>query len=281
MKNIQISDEDYQNYINGFLSLKDFGKKYNVSSGTILNHLKKEGKCSRLKNKKKYLNEDFFKKIDNEEKAYILGFYIGDGYVNHYPTSNTYTFRIGLQEDDEEILTKIKNIMSPMTKLAHSKMHKNKLGFISKPMCVLTIRSKQIVETLEKKGLGYNKTYKGKTIKNLVPKRLMKDFIRGYFDADGCVSHSLGKREVNGKKYTYNNFIWNIISKDKKILLEIQDYFHQNNIKTNIYPDTKGCYLISLTNKKQFQTLYELLYNENCICMERKRKKFENILNLI
>ena len=60
---------------------KDFTPKYNILSGN------KSGKR---------FNDKIFEKIDNEEKAYWLGFFYADGYV----LSNNFISGIGLQARD-------------------------------------------------------------------------------------------------------------------------------------------------------------------------------------
>ena len=217
---------------------------------------------------------DFFEIIDSEEKAYILGFYVGDGCVLKCDNNN-YTFNISLQKNDEEILKKIIDIISPYTKLTYENKHINHYGYLTKDMCRLRISSKQIVETLEKHNLGFNKTYKQKSVANYVPQNLIRHFIRGYFDADGCISHSNGKRTINGKLYEYGNYIWNIISKDKSILEEIKIALNYFDLHPNIYADSKGCFLISLTKKKEFQKLYNLLYEDSTLYLNRKKEKLK------
>lgn len=280
MKKITISETDYQNYLDCKTTLEELAKKYSVCSKTILNKLKKDGKSSRLAIKKKNQKDDFFEIIDSEEKAYILGFYVGDGCVLKCD-NNSYTFNITLQKNDEEILKKIIDIISPYTKLTYENKHINHYGYLTKDMCRLRISSKQIVETLEKHNLGFNKTYKQKSVANYVPQNLIRHFIRGYFDADGCISHSKGKRTINGKLYEYGNYIWNIISKDKSILEEIKIVLNYFDLHPNIYADSKGCFLISLTKKKEFQKLYKLLYENSTLYLNRKKEKFKKILDTI
>lgn len=280
MKKINISETDYQNYLNRKTTLEELAKKYSVCIGTILNKLKKDGKLSRLAIKKKNQKDIFFDIIDSEEKAYILGLYVGDGCVLRCD-NNSYTFNISLQKNDEEILEKIISIISPYTKLTYINKHINHYGYFSKDMCRLRISSKQIVETLEKHNLGFNKTYKQKSVANYVPKNLMQHFIRGYFDADGCISYSKGKRVINGKLYEYSNCIWNIISKDRSILEEIKNVLIFFGLHPNIYADSKGCFLVSLTRKKEFQKLYDLLYENSTLYLNRKKEKFKKILETI
>ena len=277
MKHLSIPDDEYQSYLNGEIKLNKLAEKYSVCPKTIINKLNKEGKVSRLKYRQEVQKDDFFDYIDTEEKAYILGFYIGDGCILQ-GENDSKMLVIRIQKNDEELLHKIKEIISPRLNITYVKERINRFGYESKSMCVLKISSRQIAETLEKRGLGFRKTYKQKSIVNYVPDNLMVHFIRGYFDADGCVSHTNGKRIQNGREYTYNNYIWNIISKDIVILKEINNFLAKNDFHLNIYNDAKGCFLISLTNKKEFNDFYHFLYDKSSIYLSRKKEKFEEIL---
>ena len=161
MKHLSISDDEYQSYLNGEITLDNLAEKYSVCPKTIINKLNKTGKVSRLKYRQEVQKDDFFDYIDTEEKAYILGFYIGDGCILQ-GENDSKMLVIRIQKNDEELLHKIKEIISPRLNITYVKERINRFGYESKPMCVLKINSKQIAETLEKRGLGFRKTYKQK-----------------------------------------------------------------------------------------------------------------------
>ena len=61
------------------------------------------------------VDDNYFNKIDNQNKAYILGLLYADG-CNY---ENTGTIKIDLQIDDEELLDKIKNELKYTGELKH------------------------------------------------------------------------------------------------------------------------------------------------------------------
>jgi len=121
------------------------------------------------------LNEDFFKIIDTEEKAYLLGFLFADGYINE----KLFYVDITLHMKDKEILNIFVKYLYPEGRPL-SKIRKNYLRLI--------INSKVLVSNLVKHGCMQAKTFKIKFPE--IPNILQKDFIRGYFDGDGCISSS-------------------------------------------------------------------------------------------
>lgn len=143
-------------------------------------------------------------------------------------------FNLSLKEEDLEILIKVRDFISPISKLNYKPKYINKkTGIITNPMYLLSFKCNHIADTLNKLGLGYNKTYLEKSIKNIVPKEFMWDFIRGYFD--GCVSKSLVSKthilkDRTTKTYTHTNIIFKITSKTKLILDEIKDFFIEEGI---------------------------------------------------
>src|SRR5690606_24292057 len=93
-------------YLEERLSSLNISKKFNVSSPTIQKLLRKEGIIRRVgeSNLKYAQDNDFFKNIDTEEKAYWLGFLYADGYI----TQNN-QLRINLSIEDENHLLKFYN----------------------------------------------------------------------------------------------------------------------------------------------------------------------------
>ena len=138
---------------------------------------------------KKYnFNEHYFDNIDCQEKAYWLGFFAADGY-NHRDKGYI-EFR--LHKQDIEILNKFKSCIQS----------NNPIGLYKETYCNLSLYSKHLCEKLAEYGLGQAKTY---TLQlPSLEKSLMRHFIRGYFDGDGCFSVIKRSDRKNGrKKATY------------------------------------------------------------------------------
>ena len=266
------TDEDYKEYILGNLKMKDVYEKYEVNQNAMDYFFAEKGYVKRSTLRKENIKIDIFNPVNTPEAAYILGFYIADGCLNGNK------FVITLNEKDKEILEKIRDYMSPITKLIYRPERVNKQGIISHPMYTFAFACKNIIEDLERLGLGKNKTYLSKSIKNVVPKELMWDFIRGYWDRDGCISSSNVTKNVKETSYNYINIGFTIISKDPDILNEMNEFFIEEGINTHVYPDNKGNYLVGTHSKSEIEKIYNKLYTSSNLFMERKRTKFNEIM---
>lgn len=266
------TDEDYKEYILGNLKMKDVYKKYEVNQNAMDYFFAEKGYVKRSTLRKENIKIDIFNPVNTPEAAYILGFYIADGCLNGNK------FVITLNEKDKKILEKIRDYMSPITKLIYKKETINKQGIVSHPMYSFAFACKEIVSCLEDLGLGKNKTYLSKSIKNIVPRELMWDFIRGYWDGDGCISSSNVIKNVKETSYNYINIGFTIISKDPDILNEMNEFFIEEGINTHVYPDNKGNYLVGTHSRSEVEKIYNKLYTSSNLFMERKRTKFNEIM---
>jgi deoxyuridine 5'-triphosphate nucleotidohydrolase len=120
------------------------------------------------------LNDDFFKTIDSEAKAYLLGWIASDG------TINKSGFTIAINEKDMHILTILRDIICKDVDI------KNKETNLKS----FSINSKTISEDLCHL-LSISPGKKSHTIcwPNLDDEYLQWAFLRGYFDGDGHVSY--------------------------------------------------------------------------------------------
>ena len=114
-----LSEIDCVNICNEYLLGKGYkflSEKYNVSTWSIGNILIKQNIKSRIR---KYdCNEDYFEKIDSNEKAYWLGLLYADGYVRKRKQCNGEhnqggIIGISLKNGDEYLIEKfIKDLNS-------------------------------------------------------------------------------------------------------------------------------------------------------------------------
>jgi len=246
---------------------KNISKKYNLNRGTIQQILKRNniklkeiGETSRKHN---LLNENYFKIIDTNEKAYILGLLYSDGYINKNG------FGITLHEKDKEILEKISYIIYGKIVLGYRNgkeiIHFNKKKYFSKPQYRLEIVSNIMKEDLIKNGCVKNKTFKIRLPK-LINIDLYKSFIRGYFDGDGCLC--VPKKRCN---------ITFTITSNINFCNDIKNYIIENvnvNMKSGIRYKEVG--YNRLTGSRQVVKLMNWLYEDADIYLKRKFDIFNN-----
>ena len=222
--------------------------------------------------RRKYtLDEDVFNKIDNEEKAYWLGFLYADGYITRHKQGQ---FVLGLKQKEFEILQlfcKFLKTNKPIYEFtSNNGYNKGKKYF------QVLISSNKIVNDLRILGIFEKKSLELKFPNiNQVPKEFINHFIRGYFDGDGSVFHFKSKRK--NKTYIYLGVS---ICGTKEFLDELKENLPFITKKESIiFKDkrkTTNCYKIKLETNKRANAFYNFVYNNCTIFLERKRKTFND-----
>jgi len=233
-------------------SCSSLSKQYPVSRATISKYLKKNGiVVINKQNQQLGLKKNIFSKIDTEEKAYWLGFLYADGYVS--PTGNK--INLTLKESDKTHIENFKKFLGSDCKITY----RSKLNAYR-----LSIRCKQISQDLISLGCVPNKTWSINSIPN-IPKNLKIDFIRGYFDGDGCIT--FGNTNKEGKR----SLVINIVS-NKYMLDAICNFLNE---KRN-YSKKKGTdvEMVRWSGIKAAKLL-GLMYDHSTVYLERKLIRYK------
>lgn len=249
-----------QNYTN--LSIKEIREITNVSQGTITKIAKNNNII--LKSAKKYsCDENYFNKIDSNDKAYWLGFLYADGYVR-MKKGRSAELRLKLSKKDKEHVELFKKCIKSTHPIKESEsVVKYKDDKISKSLCsFISIFNKKIVSDLFKNGCVNKKSLiiRFPDIKA----SYIRHFIRGYFDGDGCI-------------YANKSYMLSLISVSKEFLEEIKSIFSNKlKIKTNI-STYKNKHKLYVCNKDDIYKIYRYFYKDSKIFLYRKKCFFDNI----
>jgi len=215
------------------------------------------------KNRKYNADFDYFEVIDNQEKAYWLGFIYADGCVSKRETTQG-VLTISINTKDEILLNLFKNDIKA----------ENPIGYdLSKSsMARISIISDKLFSDLGKLNCVPNKTFLLDSIPQGVPQELYSHFIRGYFDGDGCV-------RLNG----YKNAEFSIVGQEKFILFIRDIIKQQTGIELGLYYDkrTNNFCFISTANQQYIAKIYKYLYNDAIRYLPRKKIVFEEFLKSI
>jgi hypothetical protein len=217
--------------------------------------------CSRTCGTRKFrFDEKFFDIIDTEEKAYWLGFLYADG------SQNGNQFQICLKIDDKEHLEKFRSIIRAQHAIKEIIKTNHKKGTAA----LFQISSKYFCDTLQKQGCIKNKTFVVKF--PILPTNLQNHFIRGVFDGDGTIG-------IMNKKYGYKK--WTIYSASFDFTKSIYNILKTNGLVVNLYKreykdGRQPGYNVEIHKKDEFTKLYNYLYGDGTIFLERKKNIFTN-----
>ena len=244
--------------------IRELSNNYGVSYQNIRNLLLKRNllkvnpKHKRLHNPK--LKTDIFKRIDTEFKAYLLGLICADGHI-----SKQQKIELTLQAQDKELLEYIKVKLDHETPL----IKKEGKGANRQDAYRLMLCSKEMTADLTKLGLDNNKT-KNLSIDILknIPNRLLRDFIRGFFDGDGCITET--RNEYDLSIIGCQTFIEPL----KDILEEILGI----HFSLTIHGTTSYIRTIRVSGRYQCINFGKWMYEGSNIYMQRKYDKYRELV---
>ena len=266
IKNITIPKEELEAKYKELKTFTATAKYYGVNVKTITSWIEELGieknnigsQGARIHN----FNENYFFSIDTEHKAYWLGFLMADGCIYKGSNGNSLRLQINLATKDKEILEKfqecIKSDYKIQDKVLQEKYNVSLLKINSTVMCLDLIKH----GVTERKSLICN-------FPTTVPEHLIRHFIRGYFDGDGCISQS----HRNDKNVPYNSF--NVVG-GKNMLENIQQYLpntHLYQLKNRSHIATLETGSINTINY-----IYEYFYKNASIFLKRKKDIFDAIV---
>ena len=256
-------------YKNKDISMDNIAINLNISDRAVRRVLKEEGINTRLKNRY-ILDENYFDCIDTESKAYILGFIYADGFVGDEKFNN-----IVIAVNDLEIL----EFIAKEFKFTGN-IRKTKKGGFENSKCgySLNFSSKIMPSRLREIGLYPNKSLTIDTLPQ-IDKKLVRHFIRGYFDGDGSIvlSHNTSYyKAIDGViKYIYPTYCFMILG-TKGFLEEIIKEAEFNYAKIhNTKSEKIKC--IKINAKKEFNNIFKYLYDNSTIKLQRKYNKWNEI----
>lgn len=207
-----------------------------------------------------YVDETFFDVINNEEKAYWLGFVTGDGSIDKSETS----LFLGLATKDKNHIEKFKNVIQYEGNIKDYVIKRGEKEFY---MSQIRVCRKTIVESLKKHGLHNRKSL---TIKpsQLVPFDLQRHYWRGIVDANGTIYQD--KRKTYGVMLTGSEFLCQ----------GFLDFVLTSGIKTIAKPRGKvKIKQITFGGSSLGVKVVNLLYRDSSVHLDRKKVLAGKVMN--
>lgn len=270
-RNSSLSNEEikdlHQDVLDGKLSHEEIAHKYHISISSLERRIVNNKWENKPKKCKYSFNEHYFDIIDDEHKAYWLGFLYADGYIlskrnrKAYETNEQQSFGFSISMQDSELFDKFKEDLESNHPIniyeAGTKSYKN-----SQPYGRILLTSQHVVNSLKKYGLVENKTFI--TQAPPISSEFYYAFIRGYSDGDGSVYIN-----KNGKfgwslvgTYELLSFIKNTLGKPELKLSQRWPERYNNN------------WSLVFTGNSQVPSLLNKIYSGATIYLERKYNKY-------
>jgi hypothetical protein len=191
-------------------------------------------------------------KVWNGESSYLLGYILGDGSLrykalHHCPTLN-------ISSKDLHILNSFSKMFgNPEVK----EQRKGKYKWYT-----VDISDYQIVKCLENMGIQPNKSKVGGNI--TIPEGYEKDFLRGLFDSDGCVTKGNGGNTLVVNICGHSSYL-----SDFKIKYDFLNFTYRVR-------KSDGLAFLDLYRTSNIRTFYDYIYpNSDYLCLTRKKEVFD------
>ena len=194
-----------------------------------------------------------------------MRFLAADGHVS----PQRHRIVIGVAERDIDRLEFIRDEICPNRKImTYFKTNSIKIQFDCKTI-------KQDLEILGFKDLKKDIS----TIFDKLPQDHHRDFIRGFFDGDGCISITNRKRIINDRTYNSIEQKFSFTNNDEQVLRSIQNIIDMGHL----YDHNKWGKYFTLESSKysDVKNLYHYMYdnvNNSQTIMKRKKEKFQVLL---
>lgn len=263
MKNLNFEELGFE-FQTTPISLTKMAKREGTSRQTLSKYFKQLGIDVVNKQNRCKFNEHIFDEIDTEEKAYWLGFIFADGYIGSTPVredkKSIYNFELSLQVSDSLHLKKFKQFISYEKEI-----------IVDSFRCRIMFANKHFWTTLNNYGCTPKKslTLEFPDISIFKDSSLIRHFIRGYFDGDGCFSRHINHASVipNISLIGTKSFIDSILHYSQIDGITYHDKRHNENTISLRY------------NKNESIQFINYLYLNSTIYLDRKYKLFEFFKN--
>ena len=243
-------------------------KKFSVDKNTVTT-IAKENNLSIKKyipgrsKKNQDFNDNYFHVIDTEHKAYFLGLIYTDGSVRKH--NRGYYLNLELKRSDRYILEELASELKCFNKIYDRERITN-FG-PSKMSSFTACNSKQIFDDLARFNIVPNKSHTTESFSNiieLIPKDLIKHFLRGLIDGDGTISKRFD---------TYNNCV--CVNQNEQKFCEDFDKLlkysmDDESLKENYTYNKNNMYGVRYRRINDVKKILKFLYKDTTIYLKRK-----------
>lgn len=269
-------------YYTQSLSTVDIARQLGVCRNVIWEYMemyglerRKPGKAGALKSRHHIFDESYFAQIDHDDKAYILGFILGDGTLIDRGTSKR--LQVALMDADgyllEELASRIGDV-SLVRRAIPSQTEREQ------PKALLRINSTVLVNDIASQGIPVGRKSGVEPFLHFDSDRLTWNFIRGVFDADGCIRVYQRSGVVNGTTYgPYQRVKWSITC-GLPFVSGLRDFLKKQGFKLGdkCLRLKQGTSLIELANQETIRAIGTAMYQYGSLWLLRKKRIFDALV---
>lgn len=215
------------------------------------------------------IDESYFETIDNQRKAYLLGYVYADGCIYYGKC-----FKLASSEENKEALQILKQELKAEREITNHIKGKGSYAE-DKPAYEFCFTNPKICNDLKQLGVKENKTFIIEfPTKEQLPEEFERHFIRGYFDGNGSIYSTFNKK--CGK----NEYTVSFSAGSKDILIGIRQKFSLlTGSKANVYPyKNRKAFDYKIGGANNIEKIYHYFYDDAELFLGRKKAKFDEFI---
>jgi len=239
-------------------TITGIARHFHVNRGTVYGVIRRSGvgDVSKFRISQKF-NQDFFESVDSEEKAYWLGFLFADGCV--FVKGSIFRVQINISSVDGNHLNKwhesirschrVTRFGDAVRSVHHSKKMCDdliSLGCVPRKSLVLEFPT--------------------------IDRGLVRHFIRGYFDGDGCISwHKNKNNHKGGMRLTFIG--------TESFLGSLQDILCREVRvrRKKLCSGDSRIYALHIGGYQESKRIATWMYDGASLSLERKKRKYDRL----
>jgi hypothetical protein len=266
------------------LSTVDIARQLGVCRNVIWEYMemyglerRSAGHAGALKSRCHHLDEAFFARInaEDDDKAYIVGFILGDGTLIDRRCSKR--LQIGIADDDGDLLEQMAVRLGDATLVRRNIQPRTPA---ERPKALLRIDSTRLVDDLIALGLPLGKKSGNEPFLIFPTDRLAWNFLRGVFDADGHIRVYERSGMVNGTLYgPYQRARWSITC-GVPFVSGLRDFLLARGFELSakcIQPK-QGTGLIEIADQHTIRRIGAAMYQYGSLWLLRKKHIFDMLV---
>jgi hypothetical protein len=268
-------------YTQGF-STVDIAKHLGVSRNLIWEYMemydlkrRTPGQAGAMKSRVYFVNERYFQHIDEPDKAYIVGFILGDGTLVDRRKSKRLVLAVA--DGDGELVECIAERLN-CSELVRRRQRPNTLTEQLKTR--LAVNSTRMVDDLVALGVPLSPKSGKEPFIEFPTSDLTWAFLRGASDADGCIRVYQRSSVVKGKLYgPYRRARWSITI-GMPFVHGLKDFLEREGIilSAKCIRPKQGTGLLEVAAQKTIREIARHLYRYGSLWLQRKKDIFDSLV---